>query len=71
MMNYTECYFINNFCGELADEHDTHFEYVESGDWEKDYFADWLVSCSDYPSLKEIEDFCHTTQYYIRHWFSW
>lgn len=69
MMNYNECGFITEFRGCLAEEYDTHLEYVESGGWEKDYFNDWLISCSDYPTLGEIEDFCKTLQYYLDHWF--
>ena len=69
MMNYTACDFVTNFRGEMANNYDTHLEYVEMGAWEKDYFADWLASCSDYPSLEEIEDFCHSVNYYIGHWF--
>lgn len=69
MMNYSECGFITEFRGKMANEYDTHLEYVEDGAWEKDYFADWLASYSDYPYLEEIEDFCRKVNYYIRHWF--
>lgn len=74
-MNYKElCGFISYFRGEMANEYATHYEYVESGDWEKDYFANWLkeqLACGEgYPSLKEIEDFCQEVQYYIGHWFA-
>ena len=69
MKDYSTVGFVSYYRGKRANEYDTHLEYVEMGAWEKDYFADWLASCSDYPSLEEIEDFCRTTNYYIRHWF--
>ena len=69
-MNYVECGFISYFRGEMANDYDTHLEYVESGAWEKDYFSCWLESCSDYPDLKEIESFCKTLQHYLDHWFN-
>jgi hypothetical protein len=69
MMNYDQCGFITYYRGFMANDYDTHYEYVEDGAWEKDYFADWLASCSDYPSLDEIEHFCHQVQYYMGHWF--
>ena len=69
MMNYNECDFITEFRGECANGYATHLEYVEMGGWEKDYFARWLDSCIDYPTLDEIESFCHTVSYYLDHWF--
>ena len=52
MMNdYSAVGFVSYFRGELANEYDTHLEYVEMGGWEKDYFADWLDSDPDYPFL--------------------
>ena len=72
-MNYNECEFITNFRGEFADDYPTHLEYVKSGMWEKDYFANWLLEQTDsdcYPLLEDIERFCHQTLYYLGHWFA-
>jgi hypothetical protein len=71
MKNYVECGFISYFRGESANDYDTHFEYVESGAWEKDYFFNWLESYDDkdHSFLEEIKNFCKTTQYYLKHWF--
>lgn len=73
MMNYNECDFITNFRGEFANEYATHLEYVKSGDWERDYFQHWTNSqmLADYgfPTLEEIKVFCHTTMYYMGHWY--
>ena len=50
--------FIESFKGVLYSYYEDTYNYVINGGWEKDYFADWLVSCSDYPNLDEIEYFC-------------
>lgn len=68
MKNYSAVGFISYFRGVMASEYSTHLEYVEMGGWERDYFADWLASCSDYPSLDEIEDFCHNVNKAIELW---
>ena len=73
-MNYTvECAFVTDFRGVSANDYATHLEYVKSGAWEKDYFVWWIdthgLYKEDYPTLKEIEDFCHQVSYYLRHWF--
>lgn len=67
--NYSDVGFINEFKGESANDYETYLEYVEQGGWERDYFADWLSSCSDYPSLEEIERFCNWLQNLIDKWF--
>ena len=70
MMNdYSTVGFVSYFRGELANEYDTHLEYVEMGGWEKDYFADWLDSDPDYPFLDEIIDFATKVDNAIQMWF--
>ena len=72
MMNYSEVSFITEFRGECAYKHDTHLDYVKSGDWEKDYFVNWLESWGEdeFPSIEAIGDCCKTVSYYMGHWLS-
>lgn len=67
--NYSDVGLINEFKGEFANEYETRWEYVEQGGWERDYFEDWLRSCSDYPYLDEIEDFCGNLRHLRDKWF--
>lgn len=57
---------VEAYKGDLFTEYNSVYEYVLSGDWEKDYFASWLDSCSDYPTLSEIMSFCNETNRMIR-----
>ena len=57
---------VESFKGECYEEYKSLYEYVIYGGWEKDYFSAWLDSCSDYPSLEEIIDFCKETDLAIR-----
>lgn len=59
---------INEFKGECANEYKTRYEYILNGAFEKDYFAAWLESCSDYPSLNEIIKFCQDAAKLIDKW---
>ena len=68
MKDYSTVGFISNYRGEYADEYRTHLEYVESGAWEKDYFAAWLEGCSDYPKLGEIMEFCEVINDALTEW---
>ena len=52
---------VEEFKGEYFSDYANIKEYVEMGAWEKDYFSAWLASCSDYPTLREIENFCKQT----------
>ena len=47
---------VQNFKGEYADEYKTRLDYVMKGGFERDYFANWLDNCSDYPMTQEIID---------------
>lgn len=61
---------VNEFEGECANDYKTRREYVEMwGAFEKDYFAAWLESCSDYPSLDEIIGQAQFIQKMIDNWF--
>jgi hypothetical protein len=57
---------VEGFKGEYFNEYDSFYDYLTYGGWEKDYFASWLESCSDYPTLSEIIDFCKETDRMIR-----
>ena len=60
--------FIQEFKGECANDYETRREYVEKCGFEKDYFASWLESCSDYPNLIEIQEFCEAVNDSIIMW---
>lgn len=64
----SEIEFIQEFEGEYANEYNSRYEYVERGAFEKDYFASWLESCSDYPTLIEIQEFCEAVGEAIKMW---
>lgn len=63
-----EILFIQDYRGESASEYSSRLEYVERGGFEKDYFASWLESCSDYPCLNEIKEFCESVDCSIKMW---
>ena len=58
MKDYSTVGYTSNYRGEYADEYRTHLEYVESGAWEKDYFANWLEDCGGDYNLYDIQEFC-------------
>jgi hypothetical protein len=64
----SEIEFIQEFKGECANDYETRMEYVEKGGFEKDYFSSWLESCSDYPNLIEIKEFCEAVNDGITMW---
>lgn len=59
---------VYEFKGECANEYKTRYDYVISGAFEKDYFSSWLDSCSDYPMLNEIIEFCQTASKLVDKW---
>lgn len=60
---------VNEFEGECANEYKTRWEYVESGAFEKDYFAAWLEGCSDYPMMDEIIEQAQFIQKMTGNWY--
>lgn len=72
MKDYSGVDFITHFCGELANDYDTHKEYVEYGGWEKDYFIYWteceMNDGNGYPSLEEIIRFATRLESEIEFW---
>ena len=64
-----DIYLIYEFKGECARDYKTRYDYVcDYGAWEKDYFASWIESCSDYPMLSEIQEFCESVSACIERW---
>jgi hypothetical protein len=59
---------IVEFKGECANEYKSMYDYLTSGGFERDYFASWLKSCSDYPCLDEITEFCDDASEMIQLW---
>ena len=62
---------IEDFKGVCANDYKDTYEYVIDGMWERDYFSSWLESCSDYPCLEEIEDFCREVYEMIELYVNW
>lgn len=69
-MYINEVMFINEFKGECANEYNGRMDYVECGAFERSYFAYWLDSCSDYPCVNEIIEFCQALDNDIRMWLN-
>ena len=68
-MNYEEIYNdINTYEGELSGRNASRYEYVISGDFEKDYFEEWINGLSNYPYLAEIKSFCECADAAILDW---
>lgn len=65
---YSSVDYITNYRGELADRYETQLDYVENGDFEKDYFCEWTESLSDYPFLCEIMEFATKLDSDIKLW---
>lgn len=72
MKDYSGVGFITYFRGELANDYDTHKEYVEYGGWEKDYFIYWteteMNDGNGYPSLDDIIHFATRLNNEIEFW---